>query len=269
MYLGTNGKYQFHSLEVHRHSEKKLRGIAEACERVEKEVWNAGEDFFKYLKRQSTLIYAKHGHEVVAFALFDISTKNSSLVFSASECMVLKKHQGNGLPTLFLAIIISHIRKDNRLRKNKRTYKSVSFVSSTVSYKLMKSFKHYGWLATTDSFRSDKEIQEIAKDYIKKENWKSLPENLFFVEAAFPNAVKTESGIEKPEFVPRSFVPLRGDAFLYVCRITNFAFLGFVSWIVRIKYKFKFSNRIINISRIIRDGVIYTSVKGKNSADFL
>lgn len=269
MYLGSNGKYQFHSLEVHMDSNGELQEIAKACEKVEKEVWNAGENFFEYLKRQSALIYAKHEDQVVAFALFDISTKNNSLVFSASECMVTKRHQGNGLPTLFLAILISHIRKDNKLRKNKRPYKSVSFVSSTVSFKLMKSFRHYGWLAKKDSFHSDKEIQEIASDYIKKENWKSLPENLFFIEAAFPNAVKMGSGIEKPDFVPKSFLAPRGDAFLYVCRITNFTFLGLASRVVLFKYNFQFSKNILNISRIIRDHVIYTSVQRKNSADFL
>lgn len=262
MYLGTNGDYQFFSLELERHSDQKLKPIVAACERVEKEVWQACEDFSSYVRRQSALIYAKSGKEVVAFALFDISSKGQTLVFAANECMVLKKHQGNGLPTLFMAILISHIRKYNRQIKNKRPYRSVTFVSSTVNFKLMESFKRYGWLAQKDSFRPDQQVLEVANDYIKKENWVSLHENIFFIKSAFPNAVKMKSTIHTPLYVPKSFVTTRGDAFLYVCRITNFTFLGLMSMLVRLRYGFRFSKNSVNISRLIRDHkkVIYTKV---------
>ncbi len=260
MYLGTNGTYQFFSLELDRHSDEKLKPIVDACEKVEAEVWNACEDFFSYVRRQSALIYAKRGKEVVAFALFDIGSKDKTLVFAANECMVLKKHQGNGLPTLFMAILISHIRKFNREIKNKRPYRSVTFVASTVHFKLMQSFKRYGWLAQRDSFRPDEQVLEIASDYIKKEKWKSLSEDPFFIESAFPNAVKLNATITTPTYIPTSFEASRGDAFLYVCRITNFTFLGVMSMYVRFRYGFHFSKNSVNISRLIRDDkkVIYT-----------
>jgi hypothetical protein len=261
VYLGKNGKYKFYSLELQNHSDKKLQNIAKACERVEQEVWNACEDFLSYMKRQSALIYAKKDKEVVAFALFDIWTKNNSLVFSANECMVLKAHQGQGLPTLFMAIVVSHMRKINRAKKSKRPYNSASFVSSTVNFKLMESFKRYGWIASKDSFSPDAEIKEIAKDYVKKENWKSLPENLFFVEAAFPNAVKLKASIQRPDYVPKSFLSERGDALLYVCRIKRLKLLGVMSFLVRMKYGFRFSKNILNISKLVRENVIYTSAK--------
>lgn len=259
MYLGACGRYQIHALEVHHCPEDELRKIAEACERVEMDVWNACEDFTTYLKKQSALIYASDGDEVVGFALFDISLKNEALVVVANECMVLRMHQGNGLPTLFLAILISHIRKDNRLRGVRRGYRYVTFVSTTVSFKLMEGFRRYRFLAAKSSFDPDSEIIEIARQYLEDDGLSLVDKaNPFFVKAAFPRAVKLPAPIARPPYVPEGFSSERGDAFMCVCRIANFPLLGFMSWLVRTRYRFRFSKEILPISRMTREHVIYS-----------
>ncbi len=258
MYLGTNGKYKFFAEEVSRCPQAKLDRIGAACQRVEQEVWNAVENFSHYLTKQSALVYAKLDQEIVGFALFDLSIKNYTLVVAANECMVLKAHQGFGLPNLFMAILTSHIRKDNRYRNKKRPYSSITFLSSTVSFKLMAAFKRYGYLAQSSSFNADTEICQIAKDYIQKESWTPISSsNLFFIKSAFPNAAKLTASIIRPNFVPANFVSERGDAFLFVCRINNFSLLRVISWFTLWRYGFNFSKRLIPISRITRDQTIY------------
>ena len=144
MYLGRNRKYKFYALEIRHCPEEELTPIAAACQKVELDVWNACENFTTYLKKQSALIYAKcDNDEVVGFALFDVSIEENRLIVLANECMVLKKHQGKGLPTIFTAILTAHIRRDNKKRGANRGYKAVTFISSTVNFKLMKAFKNY------------------------------------------------------------------------------------------------------------------------------
>jgi hypothetical protein len=261
MYLGQNKKFKFYAEEIERCPEAKLKRLALACERVEKDVWNACEDFYKYIKKQSALIYAKDQatNEVVGFALFDLTIKNNALIVAANECMVLKSYHGAGLPTIFMSILILHIRKDNRLRGHQRNYRFVSFVSATVNFKMMEAFRRYTYVSKVSSFSPDADVLEVAKDYIAKEKYELVKsDNLFFLKAAFPNAVKVIPNLHVPDYVPTEFKIERGDAFLYVCKITRFWFLGLMSWLVQRKYGFRFSKRLIPISRISRQSVIYS-----------
>lgn len=259
MYLGANSRYHFYAVEIHRCPEPKLQRIAKACEKVELDVWNACEDFYEYLKKQSALLYAKCDDEVVGFALFDVSVVNERLIVAANECMVLRKHQGFGLPTIFTSILTSHIRKDNRLRGRERPYGAVTFLSTTVNFKLMAAFRRYDWLAAASSFSPDAEIEGVTKKYLEQEELSLIePANLFFLKGAFPNAVKTKAAILPPPFVPAGFVPERGDAFLYVCRIEKFWLLGLIAAWSRLRFGFKFSKRLIPLSRLARENVMYT-----------
>jgi hypothetical protein len=259
MYLGTNGKYKFFAEEVDRCPPAKLKRISEACEKVEQDVWNACENFSKYLTKQSALVYAKEGELIIGFALFDLSVKNGALVVAANECMVMKAHQGFGLPNLFASILASHVRQDQSLRGNRRPYKYITFISATVNFKLMEAFKRYSYFIYRSSFRPDQEIVEIANEYMKKENFERIVStNPFFVKGAFPNASKHKASIDRPNYVPVEFESQRGDAFLFVSRVSSFKLLSLMSWVVRQRYGFRFSKRILPISRITRESVIYT-----------
>lgn len=259
MYLGANSHFHFYALEVHRCPEAKLQRIAKACEQVEMDVWNACENFSTYLKKQSALLYAKQNNKIVGFALFDVTLVEKRLIVAANECMVLKKYQGFGLPTIFSAILASHIQKDNQMRGIERPYQAVTFLSTTVNFKLMAAFHRYDWLTTASSFKPDTEIEQVTKEYLNKESLSPLDStNLFFLKEAFPNAAKTKAIIKAPAFVPYGFTPERGDAFLYVCRIEKFLLLDLISKWSRLRYGFKFSKRLIPITRLAREGVMYS-----------
>ena len=259
MYLGRNQEFQFYAIEVRHTAPQKLERLAKACEAVEKDVWNACEDFSVYLKKQSALVYAKKDDEIVGFALFDIHLMGNHLLVAVNECMVLRRCQGAGLPSIFSAILTWHIRKSNRLLGKHKKYDAVVILSSTVNFKIMKGFQRYDWLADKSSFRPDKEIKEVAKQYIQKENLELLTaENLFFLKAAFPNAVKTNSSEDKPAFVPSEFMSSRGDAYLYVAKLKKLWIFHLMSRWVLWKHGFRFSKRIIPLSRMAREGIIYS-----------
>lgn len=257
MYLGSTANYDFHAIEIHNCPSEELEQITKACELVELDVWNACEDFSDYVKKQSALFYAKKGAQIVGFALYDVNVENDRLLVAANECMVLREHQGNGLPTIFSSILTGHIRRDNRKRGEKRAYKAITFISATVHFKLMQSFFRYDKLAVASSFRPDKDILNITKKYIAKKNFNSLSD-LFFLNAAFPNAVKTSTTTPPPSFVPKDFNSERGDAFLYVCRIEKFWLLGLISAWSRIRYGFKYSKNLMRMGRLNPEKIIYT-----------
>src|SRR5690606_32315238 len=123
--------------------------------------------FEDYIKKQTAILYAKHNDQIVGFALFDLYIDGDSLVVSGSECMVVRAHQGAGLPSIFTSLLVTHIRRDNRLRKVKRNYKSITFVSLTVSFKLMEAFKRYSWVTDKSSFNPDDQLIQIAQHYSK------------------------------------------------------------------------------------------------------
>lgn len=259
MYLGRNEDYQFYAVEVRHTAPLKLARLAKACEAVEKDVWNACEDFHVYLKKQSALVYAKKDDEVVGFALFDIHLMNTHLIVAVNECMVLRRCQGAGLPSIFSAILTRHIRKSNRMLGIHKQYDAVIILSATVNFKIMRGFHRYDWLSYKSSFKPDKEIKEVAKQYVSKENFTLLhPENPFVLQAAFPNAAKNGHGGEKPFFIPDDFQTSRGDAYLYVAKLTQLWIFNLMSRWVLWKHGFRFSKRMIPLSRMAREGIIYS-----------
>jgi hypothetical protein len=245
MYLGSSHDYEFHSLELKKTNPDDISAIVEACKHVESRVWKASEKFEDYLNKQSALFYVKHQDHVVAFALFDVSVKDKSLIVAANECMILPEHHGKGLASLFAAIMISHIRFDRRLKKEKRHYDKVIFLSLTVNFKLMSAFKHYSFLTLSNSFSPCNEISEIAHHYLKKEGITPLEDGIpYFAKAAFPKSLKEAPKVNIPSFVPHNFDLHRGDGFLYICKINNFFILAVVAWFIQYKSKFKFTSEI-------------------------
>ena len=262
MYLGKTKNYEFHSAEIHRCTDEELKHIASACKSVEEAVWNPTSDFFEYFKKQSAVVYAKYGEQVVGFALFDLYFEGDSLVVSGSECMLLKEHQGQGLPTIMSSILALHIRRDTRQREIKRPYTSMTFISLTVHFKLMEAFKHYSFFSEASTFKPDEQIIATARHYIKKEKLKPIEEGqLFFAQSAFPCAVKLAPNITRPRFVPKDFTPQRGDAFLFITRISKFWVLSLVSRYIHFRYGFKFSQKSIPIEQILQDHIIYVRNK--------
>lgn len=264
MYLGKTKKYQFYSAEIDHCPKAKLQRIVEACKAIEESVWNPTSDFYEYLKKQSAVVYAKYNNQVVGFALFDLYIDGKSLVVSGSECMLLKEHQGQGLPTIMSSILTSHIQRDNKQRKLKRPYSSMTFISLTVHFKLMAAFRYYSFFSDSNTFKPDEQLLSTAGHYLKKENLELIePGNLFFARSAFPSAVKLKPNIQPPNFVPENFQPERGDAFLFVARISKFWVLGLVAKYIRFRYGFRFSQRVIPIRRISHEQIIYS--RGENS----
>ncbi|MFM6928629.1 MAG: hypothetical protein ACKOX6_09200 [Bdellovibrio sp.] len=259
MYLGQNKRYKFFSEEVNHCPQLKLQRIAEGCKKVEDAVWNAHEDFYSYLQKQSAVFYAKCGDQIVAFALFDLYVQDETLVVAANECMVLPEHQGFKLPNIFSSILTTHFRRDSRFRKLRRKFHSVTFVSTTVNYKMMEAFRRYSYLGNNSSFKPDSEILEVAEQYRRKENLELLNgDSSFFIKGAFPNSSKNPPTLKAPGYVPKDFDLGRGDCFLFVCRIHRFWLLGFMAKITRWQQGFKFSKRIIPIARMYREHTIYT-----------
>ncbi len=258
MYLGSNSEYHFYGVEIHGCRPEKLERLARACEKVERDVWNASENFSKYLNKQSALVYAKKDDELVGFFLFNITVSENRLIVAANECMVLKKHHGSGLPTIFSAILTSHIQKDIRRRKMQRPYSAMVFISSTVNFKMMAAFQRYDRLAKSSSFRPDPEIEQITRQYIQSEGLTPLDSKALFVKGAFPNSSKVKNPIQPPNFVPKDFDIQRGDAFLYVGRVERFIILGLISKWARFRYGFEFSKRLIPFSRKVKERILYT-----------
>ncbi len=245
MYLGYSGEYEFHSLELKKTNPEEITSIIEACKHVESRVWEASEKFEDYLKKQSALFYVKHKNDIVAFALFDVSVKEKSLIVAANECMILPEHHGKGLPNIFASIMVSHIRFDRRHREEKRYYDKVIFLSLTVNFKLMSAFKRYSFLTLSNSFSPCSEISEIAHDYLKKENISPLENgDPFFAKGAFPKSLREAPHMSIPSFVPQSFDLKRGDGFLYVCKINNFLLLALCAWFIQYKSNFKFHSEV-------------------------
>ncbi len=227
MYLGNSSDYMFYSLELKKINPKDMADIIEACTHVESRVWKASENFEDYIKKQSALFYVKHHDVVVAFALFDASIKDEALIVAANECMILPEHQGVGLASIFVAIMISHIRFDRRHKREKRNYNKVIFLSLTVNFKLMLAFKRYSILTISNSFSPCPEVTQIAYNYLEKEGILPLEEGTpFFTKAAFPKSLRETPKVDVPFFVPLNFNLKRGDGFLYVGKIKHFFFSG-------------------------------------------
>jgi hypothetical protein len=259
MLLGRCQNYIFFSAEIDSCPEPRMKRIIEACKIVEASVWNPSSEFETYIRKQTAILYAKYREHIVGFALFELYVDGDTLVVAGNECMVMKEHQGTGLPSIFTALLISHIQRDNRLRKVRRNYKSITFVSLTVNYKLMQAFRRYSRVADKSSFKPDRQVYEVAEHYLKKEDLQVLTKNSpFFAKEAFPQSVKHPPTIAKPTFVPEDFQPTRGDAFLFVCRISKFRMLGLAARLVLLRYRFQYSKRILPISRISRPHIIYS-----------
>jgi hypothetical protein len=259
MYLGRTKKYKFSSAEIDHCPEAKLKRISDGCKKVEATVWNPHSNFHDYLKKQSAVIYAKYNDEIIGFLLVDAYLDGETFVVALNECMVLKEHHGHRLPTVFLFIFTAHIRRDLKLRKMKRPYTSVSLVSTTVNYKMMAAFKRYTLISDRSSFKPDDQIRETALHYLEKENLEPLdPKWPFIAKAAFPGSIKLKAAITRPAFIPAEFSTERGDAFLLVSRYSQFWMLGVLALISKLRFGFKFSNRVIPISRISRESVLYS-----------
>jgi hypothetical protein len=269
MYLGRVKDYQFFSEEIELCSESRLERVAKACQAVEESVWNPTSNFQDYIKKQSAVLFVVSGGQTVGFALFDIYIDGDSLVVAGNECMIMKEHHGKGLPTLFSAVLVTHIQKDNRARHYKRIYNSMTFISLTVNYKLMTAFQSYSFLTDKSSFEPDEQIIKATEHYLRKEGLESFSEaggsvdkqnilSLFFARGAFPNAVTVPARMDKPKFVPADFDLARGDAFLFVCRISRFLFLGIYGKFILFRYSFRFSPRVKMRGRKPRENLIYT-----------
>lgn len=242
MYLGNSGDYMFYSLELKKIDPIDMADIIEACTHVESRVWKASEKFEDYIKKQSALFYVKHQGNVVAFALFDASVKDKALIVAANECMILPEYQGEGLASIFAAIMVSHIRFDRRHKGEKRNYNKVIFLSLTVNFKLMLAFKRYSFLTISNSFSPCPEITQIAHNYLQKEGILPLEEGVpFYTKAAFPKSLIEAPKINIPSFVPHNFDLKRGDGFLYVCKVHNLFLLAVAAWFIQYKASFKFS----------------------------
>jgi len=262
MYLGQKGIYSFHSLELKKANEKELSEILAACEKVESRVWCASENFYDYIKKQTALFYAKAGNEVVAFALFDVTLKDKTLIVAANECMVIPEHQGQGLPNIFVSILISHIRFERRLKSLKRCYENVVFLSLTVNFKMMSAFRKFSFLAQSSSFAPCDEVHAIAKEYLKVEGLVTIEGHPFFAKGAFPDSLKAAPKVVVPGFVPKEFDITRGDGLVYVCKTDSFLLLGLVAWLVQYRADFKFNldlKKRFNLNRrVAAKEVIYS-----------
>jgi hypothetical protein len=250
--VGRSPRYEIHSLELLGCDPAVLGPVAQACQAVEDRVWHAHEDFRSYLEKQTALFYAVDGTgETVAFACFDLTLREDTLVLAVNECMVVPEHQGQGLPNLFLALLISHLRFHWRSAGKRRRYKQVVAVSMTVNYKLMMGFKRYSFLTQSNPYRPCDEIREIAREYLADEGLEPVEAgNPFFAKAAFPGALKNHPAVRRPEGIPADFQPERGDAFLYVGKVSSFWALGLMAWLVQRSYGFKAVLRVHPFKRL-------------------
>jgi GNAT superfamily N-acetyltransferase len=248
--LGSNDRYEVHSLEVLNCDPAELAPVAKACQAVEETVWQAHENFLDYLAKQTALFYAKEGEKIVAFALFDVALRDETLVVTVNECMVMPGHQGQGLPNIFLSLLVSHLRYHRRQVGVKRRYKRVVAMASTVNFKMMHSFHRYSFLTLSNPYRPCPEITAIAWEYLEREGLEPVEAgNPFYAKSAYPGSLKEFPGISAPVGLPQDFSQERGDSFLFVGKIGIFWPLGIAARFILWSYGFRNAMKVRPIKR--------------------
>jgi len=115
-FIQSHKGFNYYLIDLNTAKWNRLGDIIRGCEAVEKECWNAQEDFFAYMRKCDVLSYAEKDGRIVAFDAVTTLVSGSDVVYSNDETMVLKKFRGKDLAQrLVLMTVEWHLTKNRIL----------------------------------------------------------------------------------------------------------------------------------------------------------
>ncbi len=226
--------FEFHALDLSKIDYDESFEIIRECEEVERECWNAQEDFFEYASKCNFLFYVKDENRIAGFLLVSLHYIDDSCMFIIDECMVRKGYQGQKIAKrlgIFAFRIFSvWIAWPNRIKK---------FIAVSISCNpkvVSDYFRSWTARMLDNSFRPSEELIKIYLSYIETNSLLPVESgNPFVLKNTFPgsNRFKKDDPLYQFDERLKEWLPdemdhyERGDAVAFLVRFSSKIF-----WII-------------------------------------
>jgi len=227
-YLLSNKGFNYYAVDLKSNELDKVNKMIRACEEVEKDSWNAQEDFIQYACKSDFLVYAEKDGSIVGFTLVTLFRSGGLCIYSLDEAMVLRKYQGKNIARNlgFLGVRIFILKYSQRERVKKVFPLSISANPRVVNNYLK---NRYITSVFDNSFNPSPELTSIFDKFLRKNNYSLVDNNYpFCVENLFPGSNRFDRTDKRYQFsssvrkrLPDDFDHMvRGDAFAFMVRIS-------------------------------------------------
>lgn len=204
-----------------------LGNIIRGCEAVEKDCWNAQEDFSTYLRKCDVLSYAEKDGRIVAFDAVSILNSGPYCVYNNEETMVLKAFRGRDIAQRLVIMTVEWHLTKTAMRKNKDY---IVFTSISANPAVVNRYFNKSWLRKMfdSSFAPSPQLIALKEEYCRKHGIELVDERYpFCLKNMFPGSNTFNSNDPKHQFsshvranLPTDFEHMvRGDAFAFMLMV--------------------------------------------------